>query len=844
MGKHLVIVESPAKAKTIGKYLGKDFKVEASIGHIRDLPSNAQDVPEKYKKEKWARLGVDIENDFKPFYVVSDTKKKQVEKLKQALKGVDELYLATDEDREGESISWHLLEVLKPKVKIKRLVFHEITKEAIEKALEKPREVDMNLVHAQETRRILDRLYGYEVSPVLWRKIAPKLSAGRVQSVAIRLVVEREKQRMKFVPATYFDLAAKFSKKSGESFLADLKAIGDKKLVTGKDFDPETGKLKGNKKVMLGEAEAKELAEAVLKNTFAVSNLETKPYKRTPEAPFTTSTLQQEAARKLRFSAKKTMQVAQKLYENGFITYMRTDSTNLAESAVKEARNLAEKLYGAEYLSPAVKVYASKVKNAQEAHEAIRPSGNKFRLPENLKSELDEDQLALYDLIWKRTIASQMKDAQMETTSVEISDGKHIFGATGKRIVFAGFLKAYVQGSDDPEEELEDQEKLLPELALQEALKIEKVDPKLHQTKPIGRYTEAALIKELESRGIGRPSTYAAIMDTIVRREYVFKQSNTLIPTFVAFAVVGLMEKFFKHLVDYEFTAEMEQDLDEIASGNKSPTPYLKAFYYGGAEHAGLQSLINQEIDAREVCTFELGKLQDGKIATVRIGKFGPFLEVDGKRASLADETIPADLNGEKIEELLKNAESSGAAGAGEKIGEDSISGLPIFKKVGRFGPYLQLGEKGEKNFKMKSIPKFVNAENLDLATAQKIIELPKSLGKTKDGSEVILDIGPYGPYLKHGGKNKAIPNGFDVLNLTLEDAEKVLSAAATGGARGKAGAAPGANILKDFGEGMVLKIGRYGPYITDGKKNAALPKGVNQHDLTAEKAKEILANK
>lgn len=840
MSKHLVIVESPAKAKTISKYLGKDFRVEASIGHVRDLPGRAEEVPEKYKKEKWARLGVDTDHDFKPLYIIPDTKKKQVNKLKDALKAADTLYLATDEDREGESISWHLLELLKPKVPVKRLVFHEITKEAIDGALKHPRDIDVNLVHAQETRRILDRLYGYEVSPVLWRKIAPKLSAGRVQSVAIRLVVEREKSRLAFVPSSYFDLMGEFKTIRGDHFQAELREIAGKKLVNGKDFDPETGKLKGKNKVHLTEAEAADLADAVKHAKFEITSIEQKPFTRNPEAPFTTSTLQQEAARKLRYSAKRTMQIAQKLYENGYITYMRTDSTNLAESAVKEARSLATKLYGEEYISPTPRQFASKIKNAQEAHEAIRPSGSTFRLPEKLRGVLTEEEADLYELIWKRTIASQMKEAKMMSTVVEVSDGKHVFAASGKQIVFPGFLKAYVQGSDDPEEELEHQEKILPEMNQGERAEVKKMDVKSHQTKPVARYTEASLIKDLEARGIGRPSTYAAIMDTIVRRDYVFKQGSALVPTFVAFAVVALMEKHFTHLVDYTFTAEMEEDLDKIADGTKKSVPYLSDFYFGSKGHAGLTKLIGQEIDAREVCTVQVAPGGQKHSFTVRIGRFGPYIEQGEKKAPVPDDTAPADLTLEKVEEILNTA-----VPAGEKLGDEPVTGLPVWKKVGRYGPYLQLGEKDDKGFKMKSIPKTISPDDVTMEQASVILSWPKNLGALKSGEEVIFDVGPYGPYLKVGGKNTPLPDGFDIMNLTLKDAEKALAMPVTKG-RGKAGgrAAGASNVLRDFGDGIVAKNGRYGAYLTNGKVNIAIPRGKNAESLSVEEARDLIKSK
>ncbi len=843
MEKKLVIVESPAKAKTISKFLGKEFRVEASIGHIRDLPGNAQEVPAKYKKEKWARLGVDTANDFKPLYIIPDAKKKQVKKLKDAMQGATTLYLATDEDREGESISWHLLELLKPKIPVKRLVFHEITEEAIKAALDKPRKVDTDLVHAQETRRILDRLYGYEVSPVLWRKIAPKLSAGRVQSVAIRLVVERERARLKFVPADYFDLLAEFKTIRKDKFHAELKSIDGKRLVIGKDFDPDTGKIIGKSKVMLDEKKAKALEAAIKKNDFDITSIEQKPFVRHPEAPYTTSTMQQEAARKLHYSAKRTMQIAQKLYEHGYITYMRTDSTNLAASALKEARKLATKLYGKEYVSPTVREFASKIKNAQEAHEAIRPAGSTFKLPEALakSGKLTGEEEALYELIWKRTVASQMADAKMLSTIVEVSDGKHIFGTTGKQIVFPGFLKAYVQGSDDPDEELEHQERILPEMNKGERASVVKMDMRAHQTKPVARFTEASLIKDLETRGIGRPSTYATIMDTIVRRDYVFKHGSALVPSFVAFAVVNLMEKYFAHLVDYTFTAEMEEDLDKIADGKKKPVPYLKDFYFGTKGHEGLTKLITQEIDAREVCTLEIkpgGKKTDFHI---RIGRFGPYIEKGDKKAPIPDDTIPAELTQEKADELLENT----ASPAGELVGKDDELKLEIFRKVGRFGPYLQRGEKDDKGFKMKSIPKFITPEKITIDQAKEILSWPKSLGKFKAGEEVKFDVGPYGPYLKVNGKNKAVPDGTDVMELTAAKAEKIWNAVATGKSKnGKGKGAAASNVLKDFENGVVAKIGRYGAYVSNGKINAAVPKGKNAEDLTADEALELIKKK
>jgi len=861
MAKYLVIVESPAKARTIAPFLGKDYKVEASIGHIRDLPGSAAEIPAAYKKEKWARIGVDVDHDFKPLYIVPDEKKKQVKKLKDALKGVEFVYLATDEDREGESISWHLLEVLKPKVKLARLVFHEITKDAILESLKNPRQVDMNMVHAQETRRVLDRLYGYEISPLLWRKIAPKLSAGRVQSVAIRLVVERERTRQKFVAAEYFDLIATFATEKQEKFNAELREIDGKKIALGKDFDYETGKLKNAKTILLSGKDAEELKMSIEKQQFKVKSLETKPYKRSPGAPFTTSTLQQEAARKLKYAARRTMQVAQRLYENGYITYMRTDSVALSETAVKAARAQASDLYGKEYITAAPRHYASKVKNAQEAHEAIRPAGTSFRLPEEVRGELEAEQFALYDLIWKRTIASQMEDAQLIQTSVQVWDEKHTFTTSGKQIKFAGFLKAYVEGSDDPEEDLADQEKILPPLVAAQKLDVDKMDTKGHQTKAVARYTEASLIKELEARGIGRPSTYASIMDTIVRREYVFKQGGALVPTFMAFAVVKLMEQYFTKLVDYDFTAEMEEHLDEIALGKMKPVPYLQQFYFGNAKHEGLTTLLQQDIDAREACTLVLGKDSNGHEIRLRIGKFGPFLESDeNKKASLPEGFAPDELNLERAMQILEDN-----SGGPVELGIHPEDGKKIFKGVGRFGPFVQLGEKappppkdeekpkvkGKKKevvekVKFKSIPAFLKIEDVDLGIALKLLSLPKSLGKNAEGEDIYVDIGRYGPYLKAGTKNRSIPETYQVLDLTLEQALEIFATeqAPSAGRGGFARKAPATAPLKVLNEKIKVLTGRYGPYITDGKVNVSVPKDIEVADLTLEQATDMLAKK
>jgi len=836
MAKKLVIVESPAKARTISGYLPKDFRVEASIGHIRDLPKGADEIPEEFKKEKWARLGVDIENGFKPLYVVPDEKKKQVKKLKDALKGVEELYLATDEDREGESISWHLLQILKPKIKPKRLMFNEITKEAILKAIENPGEINLNLVHAQEARRVLDRLYGYEVSPILWRKIAPKLSAGRVQSVAIKLVVERERQRMGFKTANYFDIKAEFSKSTGTKFAANLKKIDGKNLAEGKDFDPTTGLLKKKNVVILDEKNANEIAEAIKGKMFEVVDISSKEYERKPEAPFMTSTLQQESYRKLRYSAKKTMQLAQKLYENGFITYMRTDSVSLSAEALKECKRQIDTLYGAEKWFGSERSYASKVKNAQEAHEAIRPAGNKFKTPAEVEGKVTDEEFKVYELIFNRTLASQMKNAQLKSVTATISDGKYDFVAKGTEILFDGFLSVYMEDSDDEKEE----ENILPKLDKGEQVKGEKFEAKSHNTKPVSRYTEASLIKELESKGIGRPSTYASIMDTIMRREYVFKHNGALVPTFIAFAVVQLMERYMSHLIDYDFTAEMEEQLDHISLGELQTEPYLKDFYYGGKEYEGLQNLLKQDIDARAVSSYLIGKDENDNDLTLRVGRFGPFVEAsDGRKISLPDDLPPDQLTAEKASELL-----NGGKTANEPIGTDPVSGKKVFKKVGRFGPYIQIGDSetdAKEEIKFKSIPKNVQMDEVDFEKALFLISLPKEVGKNEEGNEIVLDNGRYGPYLKCGGKNFTIPGDVMIFDVNQEKAIEIMKATpAKAAGRGRSGVAT--PPLKDLGEGILVKTGRYGPYVTDGKTNASVPKDKDPVSLTLAEGKELLA--
>ena len=693
--RRLVIVESPAKARTIAGYLGKGYVVESSIGHIRDMPDKAAEIPTKYRKEAWSRLGVDVDHDFEPLYVVNADKRQQVSKLKLLLKDADELLLATDEDREGEAIAWHLLEELKPKVPAHRMVFHEITPEAIAQAVANPREMDDGLVEAYQTRRVLDRLYGYEVSPVLWKKVMPQLSAGRVQSVAIRLVVDRERERIAFRGARYWDLEAVFgtigqadhqagpaeAEADVSSFPAALVAVDGRRVAQGRDFSP-TGELKSADILHLDGEHAVGLADRLEGADFAVSSVERKPYRRSPYAPFRTTTLQQEASRKLGFSAKYAMQVAQRLYENGHITYMRTDSTTLSQTAITAARTQARELYGAEYVPDSPRVYASKVKSAQEAHEAIRPAGDAFRTP--VRTGLHGDELRLYELVWKRTVASQMKDATGESVSVRVTGASSAgeqaeFAASGKVIGFYGFLKAYVEGSDDPDAELDDNQRRLPALAERDPLTALSLAAAEHATRPPARYTEASLIKELEDREIGRPSTYASIIGTILDRGYVFKKGTALVPSFVAFAVVTLLERHFAQLVDYDFTARMEAALDEIARGEAGRVPWLRRFYFGTEGEEGLKELVSDlgDIDARDVSSFPLA----GTDIVVRVGRYGPYLERGDQRVNVPEGMAPDELTPEKAEELF--AQPSGDF----PLGADPATSREIVAKAGRFGP-------------------------------------------------------------------------------------------------------------------------------------------------------------
>ena len=834
-GKKLVIVESPAKAKTIAGYLGPEYVVESSIGHIRDLPNNASEIPAKLKGEAWARLGVNVDKDFEPLYVVDSRKKKVVSDLKAKLKDADELLLATDEDREGEAIAWHLREVLDPKVPVRRMVFHEITKPAIERALGETREIDDRLVDAQETRRILDRLYGYEVSPVLWRKIMQGLSAGRVQSVATRLVVERERERMRFVAADYWDIVATYDP---GAFTARLTSVEGRRVAQGRDF-AQDGKLRHADVVQLTEDKARELTESLAGATFTVTSVEQKPYTRRPAPPFMTSTLQQEASRKLRLSSQQTMRVAQRLYENGYITYMRTDSTTLSESALAAARAQARELYGADSVPAQPRQYNRKVKNAQEAHEAIRPAGDRFRTPDQVRRELSSEQFNVYDLIWKRTVASQMEDARGQTVSVRIgakaSDGRATeFSTAGTVITFRGFLLAYEEGLDEPSSDAE--EKVLPPLAEGDTLNATALEPDGHSTSPPPRFTEASLVKALEERGIGRPSTYAAIMGTILDRGYVRKQGQALIPEFLAFAVVKLLENHFPQLVDYEFTARMEDDLDEIAAGDEGRTVWLKRFYFGEDGDAGLKELVEgrlAEIDAREINTVEL----PGSDIVVRVGKYGPYLERGTDRQTLPPDIAPDELTSARAEEILAQGNQE------HELGADPESGRTIAVRSGRYGPYVTEVVEGEEKPRTASLFKTMSPETVTLEEALKLLTLPRALGES-DGEEVLAANGRYGPYVKRGKESRSLDTEEQLFSITLDEA---LAKLAEPKQRGRREATPPLKELGNdpvSGKPIVLKEGRFGPYVTDGETNASLRAADSVESISPERAAELLQDR
>ncbi len=888
--RRLVIVESPTKARKIAGYLGANYIVESSRGHIRDLPRVAADVPAKYKSESWARLGVNVDNDFEPLYIISPDKKSTVTELKGLLKNVDELYLATDGDREGEAIAWHLLETLKPRIPVKRMVFHEITEPAIRAAAENPRDLDNDLVDAQETRRILDRLYGYEVSPVLWKKVAPRLSAGRVQSVATRIIVQRERDRMAFRSAGYWDVTSELDasvsdpEASPPQFTARLVSVDGKRVATGRDFDSLGGLRKPDEVVVLDEAAAGALATGLRGASLTVAAVEEKPYTRRPYPPFMTSTLQQEAGRKLRFSAERTMSVAQRLYENGYITYMRTDSTTLSQSAIDAARNQARQLYGDEYVHPSPRQYTRKVKNAQEAHEAIRPSGDTFSTPGALHRELDGDEFRLYELIWQRTVASQMADARGNTLSLRIAGqdptGRDVaFAASGRTITFAGFLKAYVETVDEQAGgEADDAESRLPRLRQGQRVDATRLTADGHTTHPPARYTEASLIKALEELGIGRPSTYSSIIKTIQDRGYVDKKGSALVPSWVAFAVTGLLEQHFGRLVDYDFTAAMEDELDEIASGNERRTNWLNNFYFGGehgvqdsiARSGGLKKLVGinlEGIDAREVNSIKLFADDQGRPVYVRVGKNGPYLERmvtgdDGEptpqRANLNDDITPDELTLELAETLFATPQE------GRVLGVDPETGHEIVAKDGRYGPYVTellppppddpedgvTAKKGKKPTGPKprsgSLFKSMDLQTVTLEDALRLLSLPRVVGADpQSGDEITAQNGRYGPYLKRGTDSRSLASEDQLFEITLDEALKIYAEPKRRGGQGAA-TPPLRELGTDTvsGKPMVIKDGRFGPYVTDGETNASLRKGDDVLSISDERASELLADR
>ncbi len=897
MPKALVIVESPAKARTIAGMLGPEFVVESSIGHIRDLPRGADEVPAAYKAEEWARLGVDVDNGFKPLYVVSSEKKSVVANLRQRLKEADELYLATDEDREGESIAWHLFEVLAPRVPVKRMVFHEITPAAIRRAVQEWRELDRRLVDAQEARRILDRLYGYEVSPVLWRKVMPRLSAGRVQSVATRMVVERERERMRFRSAVWWGVDATFAapgagtgrEPGGEPreparFAASLVAVDGAPIATGRDFDAR-GALTGDRARVLGEAEARAVAEGLTGRECTVRSVTERPFRRSPAAPFMTSTLQQEAGRKLRFSSQRAMQVAQRLYEQGWITYMRTDSTTLSDEALAAARAQATALYGAEYVPQAPRRYERRVKNAQEAHEAIRPAGDVFRTPDEAARTLHGDELRLYELVWKRTVASQMVDATGTSAQVRLvgelpGDAPVLAGAqvelsaSGRVIAFPGFLRAYVEGEDDPEAELADREVVLPRLAEGDRVRALELDPGSHTTQPPARYTEASLVKAMEELGVGRPSTYASVIATILDRGYVWKKGSALVPSFTAFAVVGLLERYFPDLVDYGFTAAMEDDLDEIAQGREETLPWLTRFYFGpegagqgggatGGAHdggvhdggapdggattgqLGLKEAVAThlaDIDAREINSIPIGTDAQGQPIVVRVGRYGPYLQRGEDRASVPDDVAPDELTVERAEELL-------AAPTNDRVlGTDPDSGLEVSVRSGRFGPYVQLGEaaEGAEKPRRSSLFASMTAATVSLEQALDLLRIPRVVGKDPvTGEEIVAANGRFGPYLKRGTDTRSLPGEEQLLTVSVDEALALFAQPKARRGRGQA-AGPLRELGPDpvTGQPIVVREGRFGPYVTDGTTNASLRKGDDPTTVTVERAAELLADR
>ena len=844
--KVLVIVESPTKARTIEKFLPKGYVVKASVGHVRDLPNSATDVPAKFKKKPWARLGVDVEDDFRPVYIIPKDKKDLVKEIRAAVKQADRIYFATDEDREGESISWHLLELVGTRVPSQRLVFHEITEEAIRKALDAPRGINLHLVSAQETRRIVDRLFGYEVSPLLWKKMVPRLSAGRVQSVAVRLLVERERARIRFTEACFWGMKARFSK-AESGFEAELVSVGGRRVATGKDFDPDSGRLKetaggaADVPVLLDEGAAGRLAASVRATEARVASVEDKPFRSSPQAPYVTSTLQQEANSKLRFQARHTMRLAQQLYENGFITYMRTDSTVLSDEAKSAARKLIVEKFGEGYLSPSVRYYRNKVKNAQEAHEAIRPAGGMFRAIGEVRTRLGTEAAKLYEMIWRRTLASQMRDARGTNSTVLVDAGDARFRAAGRTIEFAGFLNAYSSEAVGRDEADPVAEKDLPKLVEGDRLSVDGVEATERRTQSPQRYTEGTLIRGLERRGIGRPSTWASIVDLVQSRSYAFKRGGALVPTFTAMAVVGLLEEHFAHLADYTFTATLEDQLDAIARGELARLDYLRGFYFGNG-HAGLHALIErgqERIDPRQVCSLTVGKPGGSEGFRVRIGRYGPFLTNGTVRCSVPDTLAPDELDLDKAREMLQIA-SKGPA----PLGHDPSTGLPVYLKHGRFGPFVQLGDSdANEEAKRASLVRGDDPDAIDLETALKLLSLPRMLGRDpRTGEEVVAANGRYGPFVKSGDDIRSIPEGASPLTISLAEALEILSREKPGRRR-----TARAELLKVLGghpeTSKELKVlsGRYGPYVTDGEINASIPKGFTPEDVTIDQAVDLL---
>jgi DNA topoisomerase-1 len=846
MAKPLIIVESPTKARTIARFLGEGYVVEPSVGHIRDLPRSAKEIPAALKGEPWSRLGVNVEHDFEPLYVIPAEKREQVKRLRSLMKNADALYLATDEDREGESIAWHLVEVLAPKVPTRRMVFHEITEEAIRNALASPRDLNHHLVDAQETRRVLDRLYGYEVSPVLWKKVMPKLSAGRVQSPAARLLVERERERMRFRASSYSDLVVTLEGGTPPgSFQARLVRVAGRRLAQGRDFLPTGGlaaSAKGEGVLLLDHAGASLIEAGLAQAPFEVARVESKPYRRSPAAPFVTSTLQQEAGRRLRFSAQRTMSVAQRLYERGFITYMRTDSVALSSEAVTEARRVIAARFGTSVLPSTPRVFRSRIKNAQEAHEAIRPAGTTWRSPEELAGVLVGDEARLYELIWRRTLASQMTDALGTSVTVtvraplsrEVAFADLVLSAgdeaelvaTGRTITQPGFFLAW---RDDAEEGAE-----LPRLGVGEALRATGFAVEDHTTTPPPRYTEATLVKALEERGIGRPSTYASIISTLLERGYAFRKGQALVPTFVAFAVVQLMERYFAELVDYDFTAQLEDDLDAIAKGEREAVPYLREFYFG-SEGDGLRDEVLHQleaIDARLVNAIPIGTAPDGTPVVVRVGRYGPYVQAGEETASVPEGTAPDELTLDRALELIRQGRVKERV-----LGE--LDGQPVVAKVGRYGPYVQLGEDG----RSASLFPSMSVETVTLEEAVELLSLPRVVGvHPETGEEILAHNGRFGPYLSCGKETRSLDKHEEILTISLEEALARLKEPKRRGTRRASSVELGTD--PETGAKVVLRSGRFGPYVSDGKVNATLPRGLQPSEVTLETALDLLGER